>query len=76
MGIALLPQASLPGGPADDLVRVLPEAFGRERSVRAVVPAALSEVPRIRAVLEEIRSFVRGAGSHDPANRGPSLQSD
>jgi hypothetical protein len=38
---------------------VLPDEVGRERPLRVVVPAALSEIPRIRAVLTEIRAFLR-----------------
>lgn len=60
MGIAFLPD---PGpshaAPApDDLVPVLADEVRRERSLMAVVPAVLSEIPRIRAVLDEIRAFV------------------
>jgi DNA-binding transcriptional LysR family regulator len=62
MGIAFLPlpDAGLPGfdAPADGLVPVLPDEVGRERPLRVVVPAVLSEIPRIRAVLTEIRAFL------------------
>lgn len=63
MGIAFLPDAGLPegAGPVDRLVPVLPDEVGRERPLRFVVPAALSEIPRIRAVLTEIRAFL-----HEP----------
>ncbi len=61
MGIALLPDPALPVSEslADHLVSVLPDEVGRERALRCVVPAALSEIPRIRAVLTEIRAFLR-----------------
>jgi DNA-binding transcriptional LysR family regulator len=60
MGIAFLPDPGVPT-PEDaneSLVPVLPALIGRERSLQAVVPAVLSEIPRIRAVLDEIRAFV------------------
>ena len=61
MGIAFLPDAGIPesGPPADRLVPVLPDEVGRERPLRVVVPAVLSEIPRIRAVLTEIQAFLR-----------------
>jgi DNA-binding transcriptional LysR family regulator len=61
MGIAFLPDAGFPepAGIRDSLVPVLPDEVGRERSIRVVVPAVLSEIPRIRAVLAEIRSVLR-----------------
>jgi DNA-binding transcriptional LysR family regulator len=60
LGIAFVPDARLrvPGEPKDRLVPVLPEIVGRERPLRVVVPAALTEIPRIRAVLDEITAFV------------------
>ena len=57
MGIAFLPDAGVPE--SNGLVPVLPDEVGRERPIRVVVPAGLSEIPRIRAVLAEIRTFVR-----------------
>lgn len=61
MGIAFVPSAGLPGtdDPGDGLVPVLPEQVGRERPVHVVVPAVLSDIPRIRAVLDETRAFLR-----------------
>jgi len=61
MGIAFLPDPgpSAPGPPPDGLVHVLGDEVGRERSLTAVVPAVLSEIPRIRAVLDEARAFVQ-----------------
>ena len=60
MGIAFLPDAGIPEvkDGKDRLVPVLPDVVGRERTLQAVVPAVLSEIPRIRAVLSEIRSLV------------------
>ena len=60
-GIAFPPDAGFPepAGIRDSLVPVLPDEVGRERSIRVVVPAVLSEIPRIRAVLAEIRSVLR-----------------
>jgi hypothetical protein len=61
MGIAFLPDPgpSPAAPPPDGLVHVLDDEVGRERSLTAVVPAVLSEIPRIRAVLNEIRAFVQ-----------------
>jgi DNA-binding transcriptional LysR family regulator len=60
MGIAFLPDAGFPEseGPANRLVPVLPDEVARRRPLRFVVPTALSEIPRIRAVLNEIRAFL------------------
>lgn len=60
MGIAFLPDAGIPEQESrqDRLIPVLPDAVGRERPLRVVVPAALSEIPRIRAVLTEIQTFL------------------
>jgi DNA-binding transcriptional LysR family regulator len=59
-GIALLPDALLPdpGVPEGTLVPVLPERVGGEVGLRLIVPAALSEIPRIRAMLELLRDFL------------------
>lgn len=60
LGIGLVPDAMLPdpGLPADSLVPVLPEIVGRELPVRVTVPAALSEVPKIKMVLAHTRRFL------------------
>lgn len=62
-GIGLLPDALLPdpGIERSALVPVLEDLVGRERAVRLVVPSALAEVPKIKAVLEHVRRFI-GAG--------------
>jgi hypothetical protein len=39
-------------------VPVLPDVIGRERRLRVVVPGTLAEIPRIRAVLDEVRTFL------------------
>ena len=61
MGIAFLPDPGIPTAEDsnDRLVPVLPDLIGRERSLQADGPAVLSEIPRIRAVLSEIRAFVQ-----------------
>lgn len=53
-GIGLVPDAMLPdpGVPDGTLVPILPELVGREIGLRVVVPAVLSEIPRIRALLD------------------------
>ena len=60
MGIAFVPSADTPKREESDraLVPVLPELIGRDRPLQAVMPAVLSEIPRIRAVLSEIRAFI------------------
>jgi DNA-binding transcriptional LysR family regulator len=58
LGIAFLPDAGIPEQDSDRLVPVLPDVVGRERPLRVVVPAALSDIPRIRAVLTEIQAFL------------------
>lgn len=60
MGIAFVPDAGFAEseGSVDRLVPVLADEIGRERPLRVVVPAALSEIPRIRVVLSEIRKFL------------------
>jgi DNA-binding transcriptional LysR family regulator len=59
LGIALLPDALVPdpGILPQTLVPVLPDLVGRQRPVYVAVPAALAEVPKIRAVLEYVRRF-------------------
>lgn len=63
MGIAFLPDAAFPEphSAADRLVPVLTDSVGRERPLRVVVPANLTEIPRIRAVLTEVRKFLGDA---------------
>lgn len=60
LGIGLVPDALLPdpGLPADALVPVLPDLVGQERPVRVSVPAALSEIPRIKVVVAEVRRLL------------------
>jgi DNA-binding transcriptional LysR family regulator len=66
LGIAFVPDAAFAAAttPGPELVPVLPEVVGRERAVRVVLPAALAEIPRIRAVLDQVQAFVaRGAAA-------------
>ena len=58
-GIGFLPDAMFPdpGVAADDLVPVLPQLVGRERGVRLVIPTALADVPKVKAVLQHVRAF-------------------
>lgn len=60
LGIGLLPDALLPdpGLGADALVPVLPDVVGQERPVRISVPAALSEIPKVRMIIEHVRRFL------------------
>jgi DNA-binding transcriptional LysR family regulator len=60
LGIGLVPDAFLPdpGLEADVLVPVLPDVVGQERPVRVSVPAALSEIPKIKLVIDHVRGFL------------------
>ena len=62
-GIALLPDALLPDpgvGPGE-LVPLLDGVVGRERAVRVVVPSVLTDLPKIKAVLQRVRAFAERA---------------
>ena len=63
-GIALVPDAMLPdpGVPEGTLVPVLPELVCRDIGLRVMVPAVLSEIPRIRALLDLIKPFIGDFG--------------
>jgi DNA-binding transcriptional LysR family regulator len=58
-GIAMVPDAMVPdpGTAPGDIVPVLDDHIGRDRSIRLVVPSVLSEVPKIKAVLSRVRAF-------------------
>lgn len=60
LGIGLVPDAMLPdpGFVEDTLVPVLTDLVGRERALRVTVPAALADLPKVKMVLDRIRSFV------------------
>ena len=64
LGIALVPDALLPdpGVAEGALVPVLPELVGSEVALRVVIPAALSELPRIKALLELLKPFLGEIG--------------
>lgn len=64
LGIALVPDALLPdpGVVEGALVPVLPELVGSEVALRVVIPAALSEIPRIKALLELLKPFLGEIG--------------
>ena len=64
LGIALVPDAMVPdpGVAEGALVPVLPELIGREVGVRIVVPAVLSEIPRIKALIELLKPFLGDLG--------------
>ncbi|AUX42750.1 LysR family transcriptional regulator [Sorangium cellulosum] len=58
LGIGLVPDALLPDpglGP-EVLVPVLPDMVGQERPVRISVPAVLSEIPKVKWVLDHMRA--------------------
>ena len=60
LGIALVPDAMLPDPGVSDgeLVAVLPKVIGKEVGIRVVVPAVLSEIPRIKALIDLLRPFL------------------
>lgn len=60
LGIAMVPDAMLPdpGVPEGALVPVLPQLLGYEVGVRVVVPAVLSDIPRIKALVELLKPFL------------------
>lgn len=60
LGIGLLPDAMIPDPEMvrDTLVPVLPDIVGCERILRLSVPKALSDVPKIKMVLEQARQFL------------------
>jgi DNA-binding transcriptional LysR family regulator len=60
LGIGLVPDALLPdpGLPGGALVPVLPDIVGKERPVRVSVPAVLSEIPKIKMVVDLARGFL------------------
>ena len=67
LGMALIPDVMLPdpGLPPDALVPVLPDLIGRDLAVRMVVPAALAQIPKIKAVLDVLQPFL-AAHTPDP----------
>ena len=60
LGMGLLPDAQVPdpGFLADTLVTVLPDLVGRDCAVRVTVLEALSDLPKIKMVLDRIRAFL------------------
>jgi DNA-binding transcriptional LysR family regulator len=58
-GIALVPDAGLPdpGVAVDEVCVVLPELVGADWPLQIVVPEALAAIPKIRRVLDYVRSF-------------------
>jgi hypothetical protein len=46
-----------PGVMPEELVPVLPEVVGKELAVRVVVPSALAQVPKVKAILQHVRIF-------------------
>jgi DNA-binding transcriptional LysR family regulator len=60
LGIGLVPDALLPdpGLLEGALVPVLPDLVGQERPLRISVPSVLSEIPKIKMVLDHVRGFL------------------
>ncbi|MDI1445593.1 LysR family transcriptional regulator [Polyangium sp. 6x1] len=63
-GIALLPDPGIPDPepPERQPVPVLPDVVGREIGFRVVVPAVLSEIPRIKAMLDLLEPILGKMG--------------
>jgi DNA-binding transcriptional LysR family regulator len=58
LGLALVPDGMLPDpGEEGAVVPVLPDLVGRDLALRLVVPSALTDLPRIKAVLRHVRAF-------------------
>ena len=64
LGITMVPDAMLPDpGVADGILcPVLPDVLGREVGLRVVVPAALSDIPRIKALVELLQPWLGDFG--------------
>lgn len=59
LGIGFVPDALLPDpGHASALVPVMPDMVGGERPLRISVPAALSEIPKIKMILDHVRGMI------------------
>lgn len=60
LGIGFIPDGMLPdpGIEPGTLVPVLPELVGRDRPLHLLVPAALANLPKLRALLKHVQSFV------------------
>lgn len=57
LGIVYAPDGTL-SGDATRWVRVLDDVVGGVRSLRVVLPSALSDIPRIRAVLDLVEELL------------------
>ncbi|MFO0748238.1 MAG: LysR family transcriptional regulator [Myxococcota bacterium] len=59
-GIALVPEGGLPDPHVapGTLVRVLPDLVGGQTAIRVIVPSALSQLPRVRAMLDLLKPFL------------------
>lgn len=59
LGIGFVPDAMLPdpGVPEDALAPVLAEVVGRRRSLFVAFPAAQAGLPKLRAILQHVRTF-------------------
>lgn len=64
LGIALVPDAMLPdpGVPPGALLPVLPDVVGKEVALRIIVPAVLSEIPRIRTMVDLLQPILGELG--------------
>lgn len=70
LGIVYAPDGALPGD-ATRWVRVLDDVVGGRRSLRVVLPAALTDIPRIRAVLELAEELLPPSLSRRPRRGSP-----
>lgn len=60
LGIGFIPDGMIPdpGVEPGALVPVLPDLVGRDRPLHLLVPAALAGLPKLRALLKHVQSFV------------------
>lgn len=61
LGLVYAPDAGVPGVDGLSLVPVLEAEVGATRSLRVVLPSALADIPRIRAVLEVAEGLLPAA---------------
>jgi DNA-binding transcriptional LysR family regulator len=58
LGLSLIPDGLLPGTRSEELVPVLADVLGRQRAIRVTVPSVLSDVPKVKVVLDRVRALV------------------
>lgn len=69
LGIAYVPDGQIPSHDRVELVPVLERVVGRMRTLRMVVPRAIADVPKIRAIVDSVQAL-RGTMLADDATNG------